>query len=144
MPNGCFGQNLQNRFKKEKRNIIIKFYIFWIVEVPNLSLNWQFWLNLPKKTHINQRHWIIRIQISLVSKFQLKLITLIFWFKFTLKQHFWLKTEKVNITTESGIFKLVYVPNSLQTILNLGSDLTILNALLQFFHWNGRGSFTLS
>ena len=42
---GCF------RYKTEKVNAIIKFYIFELVWITNFSLNWQFWFfgpNLPK------------------------------------------------------------------------------------------------
>ena len=47
MPNGFFGQTCKIRSKTEKVNIIIKFYIFKMVLVPNFSLNWQFWIFGP-------------------------------------------------------------------------------------------------
>ena len=55
--------------------------------------------------------WILNIRISLGSKFQLKLATLIFQTKFAQKGYFRSKTEKVNITIEFYIFDLVQVSN---------------------------------
>ena len=54
---------------------------------------------------------ILHIQISLGTKFQLKLTILIFWAKFAQKEYLQWKTEKVNITIEFWIFELVLVPN---------------------------------
>ena len=52
----------------------------------------------------------MHIRINLHTKFQLKLIILIFWTKFTQKEYFQSNTEKVNITIELWIFELVEVP----------------------------------
>ena len=56
------------------------------------------------------RHWNLQIWISLGTKFQFKLTSLIFWTKFTQRGLFQSKTEKMNITTGFCIFKLVYNP----------------------------------
>ena len=53
------------------------------------------------------RHLIVHVRISLGTKFQLKLIILFFLIKFSQKGYFWSKTEKVNITIEFCIVKLV-------------------------------------
>ena len=66
---------------------------------------------MVKNRKIEHHHWILLIQISLGTKFQLKLTILIFWTKFAQKGYFQSKTEKVNSTTEFCIFKLVLVPN---------------------------------
>ena len=47
------------------------------------------------KSEINS--WNLHIQISLGTKFHLKLKISIFWTEMTQKGYFWLKTEKVNI-----------------------------------------------
>ena len=68
---------------------------------------------MPKKSisSLKQKsehlHWILHIQISQTTKFQLKNTILIFWTKFAQKQCYQLKTEKVSITNECCIFKLV-------------------------------------
>ena len=89
--------------KTEKVNIIIEFRLFKLVLVPNFSLNWQFWFfgpNLPKKIFpvenrkSEHHHGILHIWISLGTKFQLKLIILSFWTKFTQKRYFQSKTEQ--------------------------------------------------
>ena len=51
-----------------------------------------------------------RAMRTTIVSYLLKLIVLIFWVKFAQKRHFWLKMEKVNITTEFCIFKLVQIP----------------------------------
>ena len=51
------------------------------------------------------------MQISLGTKYQLKLTTLIFWTKFNKKRFFRPKTEGVNTTIEFCIVELVSVPN---------------------------------
>ena len=56
-------------------------------------------------------HWILHIQISLGTKFPLKLTILNFWTKFTQKGHFQSKMEKLNITIEFSILELEYIPN---------------------------------
>ena len=55
--------------------------------------------------------WVLHIRISLDTKFKLKLTILIFWTKFSQKQCFRSKTEKVNTTNEFYIFELVKITN---------------------------------
>ena len=63
-----------------------------------------FWTNLPKKSNSNRKqkseyhYWILHIWISLGTKGQLKLTISIFLTRFTQKEFFWSKTEKVNNT----------------------------------------------
>ena len=60
----------------------------------------------PKKIFLvenresEHRHWILPIQISLVSKLQLKLTIMILWTKFAQKGYFLLETEKMIITID--------------------------------------------
>ena len=72
-----------------------------ISQARNFSSNWQFWFfgsNLPKKvfpvenTKSEHHHRILHIWISVSTKFQLKLIILSFWNKFTPKRYFQSKT----------------------------------------------------
>ena len=50
-----------------------------------------------QKQKKNERHHgILHVQITLSTKFQLKLTILIFWTKFVQKRYSRLKTEKVN------------------------------------------------
>ena len=79
-----FTQKGHLRWKTEKLNITVKFCIFELVYVSSFSLNWQFWFfgpNLHRKSTsgLKQKsehyHWILHIQIRLVTKFQLKLTT---------------------------------------------------------------------
>ena len=51
--------------------------------------------------------WILRIRITLITKFQLKPTILIFGAKFAQKGYFRSKTEKVNSTIEFYLFKVV-------------------------------------
>ena len=86
------------------------FYIILHIQISlvrNFSSNWQFWFfgpNLHKNIFLvknwksEHHHWIPHIQISLGTKFQLKLTILIFLTRFTQKGFFWSKTEKVNTT----------------------------------------------
>ena len=65
-----------------------------------------------KTEKVNSTHdWILHIQISLDTKFQLKLKILIFWTKFAQNGYFQSKSEKMNTTIKFCIFKSVYVPN---------------------------------
>ena len=82
------------------------FYIILHIQISlvrNFSSNWQFWFfgpNLPKKVFpvknrkSEHHHGILHIWISLGTKFQLKLIILSFWTKFTQKMYFQSKTEQ--------------------------------------------------
>ena len=56
---------------------------------------------------------MLHIRISPGTKFRFKLTVLIFWTKFTQKGYLRSKSEKVNITTELGIFKLEEYKNIL-------------------------------
>ena len=53
---------------------------------------------MVKNRKIEHRHFILHIQISLVTKFQLKLTILIFLTVFVQKGFLWSKTEKVHTT----------------------------------------------
>ena len=106
------------KYKAEKVNTAIEFCIFELVYVPNFSLNWQFWFlwpNLPKKglSSLKQKselhRKILHIQISLSTRFQLKLIILIFGPNLPKKGVSSLK-HKMNSTIEFCIFELVEVP----------------------------------
>ena len=90
--------------------------IFELVSAPNLTLKNKFWVlepNLPKKGFSGRKrksyyyHWVLHIQISLDTKFQLKQKILIFWNKFASIGDSRSKTEKVNNAIEFGIFELV-------------------------------------
>ena len=71
-----------------------------------------FGKNLPVENEKSEHHyWILYIRISLVTKFQLKLIILIFLDQICSKRVFQSETEKVKTTIEFWIFELVYVPN---------------------------------
>ena len=55
----------------------------------------------PVENRKSELHfWILFTPIILGTKFQLKLIILIFWTKFAQKEYFRSKTEKVNITIQ--------------------------------------------
>ena len=54
-------------------------------------------------------HYILHIWINLCTIFQLKMTILICWTKFSQKECFRSKTEKVNTTNEFFIFKLFLV-----------------------------------
>ena len=99
-------------------------HIFYIILhihislVRNFSSNWQFWFfgpNLPKKVFpVENRenehyHGILHIWISLGTKFQLKLIILSFWAKFTQKRYFQLKTEQAVQGLQAFAFCVVNV-----------------------------------
>ena len=91
---------------KQRKWATHTFYIIVLIQISlvrNFSSNWQFWFsgpNLPKKgfsvenRKSEHRHGILHIWTSLVKKFQLKLIILSFWTKFTKKSYFELKTEQ--------------------------------------------------
>ena len=95
------------------------FYIILNIQISlvrNFNSNWQFWffgLNLPKKVFSvenrksEHHHGILPIWIS--PKFQLKLIILSFWTKFTQKRYFQLKTEQVVQRIQTFAFYVVNV-----------------------------------
>ena len=64
-----------------------------------------------KNRKSEQHHQILHIQISLGTKFHLKLTILIFWTKFAQKGISNLNQKKMNTTIKSCIFKWVYIPN---------------------------------
>ena len=53
---------------------------------------------MVKKRKSGDHHWILHIQFSLGTKFQLTLTIIIFLTKFGQKGFFWSKTEKANTT----------------------------------------------
>ena len=90
--------------KTDKIDTTIKFFILKLVFVSNFTLNKQFWYfgsNLPKKVFpiknwkSEHNHWIPHIQISLGTKFPLKLTILIFWTRFSQKGFSGLKQKKL-------------------------------------------------
>ena len=91
---GCF------QSKTEKVNTAIKFHKFSQKE------------GIPVGNEKSEYHyWVLHIRISLCNKFQLKLVTLIFWTKFVQKRYFQSTTNKRNTTIEFCIFELVQIPN---------------------------------
>ena len=84
----------------------IEFCIFELAFVSNFTLNNFEFLDqiCPRKIFMvknrksEHHHWTPHIQISLGTKFQLKLTILIFLTRFIQKEFFWSKTEKVNTT----------------------------------------------
>ena len=69
-------------------------------------------LFLVENTKNEHHYWILLIQISLSTNFQLKLTIVIFWTKFSLKSgYFQSKTDKIDATIEFFIFELVFVSN---------------------------------
>ena len=63
-----------------------------------------------KNRKSKHHHQILHIRIGLPTKFQLKLIILIFWTKFTQKEYFQSKTKKVSSIIEFCIVELSQVP----------------------------------
>ena len=47
MPTDLLDKTYKKSSKTEKVNITIEFYIFEIVQVPNISLNWKLWIFGP-------------------------------------------------------------------------------------------------
>ena len=92
----------------EKVNITIEFYIFKLVYAPNCSLNWQFWFFWSKKDissrkwKSDSRNWIVYIWIDVGTKFQLKLIILLFLAKLAQKEYFWSKQKKCTLPLDSS------------------------------------------
>ena len=127
---------------KQKKWIPHIFYIILHIQislVQNFSSNWQFWFfgpNLPKKVFpvenrkSEHHHGILHIWISLGTKFQLKLIILSFWTKFTQKRYFQSKTEQAVQGLQAFDFYVVNV-NSTVVFEHFEDlkDLIILNIL---------------
>ena len=81
---------------------------YW--EIDQATSKWQidFWTKIAKKVQNRKsehRYEILHIQISLGTKFRLKVTLLNFWIKFIQKEYFW--TKKMKITIEFYIFKLI-------------------------------------
>ena len=85
------------------------FYIIQHIQISlvrNFSSNWQFWFFgpnslkkvFPIKNWKSEHHWIPHIQITLGTKFQLRLTILIFLTRFAQKRFFLSKAEKGNTT----------------------------------------------
>ena len=125
---------------KQKKWTPLIFYIVLNIQisvVQNFSSNWQFWFfgsNLPKKVYPLQNrkseyhHGILHIWICLGTKFQLKLIILSFWTKFTQKRYFQWKTEQAFQGLQTFSFYAVNVNSTVvfKHFENL-KDLIILN-----------------
>ena len=60
-----------------------------------------------KNGKTEHHHWIPHNQTSVCIKFHFKQTILNFGTKFTQKEYFWSKLEKVNIITEFCIFELI-------------------------------------
>ena len=93
--------------KTDKIDTTIEFCIFELAFVSNFTLTNDFEfldqicprkIFMVKNRKSKHHHWIPLIQISLGTKFQLKLTILNFLTRFTQKGFFWSKTEKVNTT----------------------------------------------
>ena len=54
-----------------------------------------------EKVNITTEFWMLKLQQS--NKFQLTLLILSFWTKFTQTGYFWSETEKVKITLTSAL-----------------------------------------
>ena len=119
----------------------------------NFSSNWQFWFfgpNLPKKVFpvenrkSKHHHGILHIWISLGTKFQLKLIILSFWTKFTQKRYFQLKTEQAVQGLQAFAFCVVNVNSTVVfkhfedlkdlIILNILKEKLVMSCLLGSFY----------
>ena len=118
------------------------FYIILHIQislVQNFSSNWQFWFfgpNLPKKVFpvknrkSEHHHGILHIWISLGTKFQLKLIILSFWTKFTQKRYFKSKTEQAIHGVQAFVFCVVNVDSTVVfKHFDAFKDLSLLNIL---------------
>ena len=125
--------------KKWTPNIFYIILHIQISQVPNFSSNWQFWFfgpNLSKKVFpvairkSEHRHGILQILIRLGTKFQLTLIILSFWTKFTPKKYFKLKTEQPFQRLQAFAFCVVNVNSTVLFKHFQGlKDLIILNIL---------------
>ena len=92
-----FSQKGHFSSKTKEPNTITKFWIFQLIDKPNLNSNWQFSClgpNLPKKSIFGQhpknvhRHWYHYIGINQDSKLQLKQAILSFWRTLARKEYF--------------------------------------------------------
>ena len=134
------------------------FYIILHIQISlvrSFSSNWQFWFfepNLPKKVfpvenrESKHHHGILYIWISLGTKFQLKLIILSFWTKFTQKRYFQLKTEQAVQGLQAFAFCVVNVNSTVVfkhfedlkdlIILNILKEKLVMSSLMGSFYLN--------
>ena len=80
--------------------------------------------------------WILHIQITWGTKFQLKLTILIFRTKFIRKWYFWSKNEKLSITIDFYIFESAWVNSTIEFCifeLVLGTKIQLKVAILIFW-----------
>ena len=81
---------------------------YWEINQATSKCQIDFWTKIAKKVQNRKsehRYEILHIQISLGTKFRLKVTLLNFWIKFIQKEYFW--TKKMKITIEFYIFKLI-------------------------------------
>ena len=131
------------------------FYIILHIQISivrNFSLNLQFWFfgpYLPKKVFpvenrkSEHHHGILHIWISLDTKFQLKLIILSFWNKFTQKRYFQLQTEQPVQELQAFVFCVVNINSTVVLkhfedlkyliILNIFKEKLVMSCLLDSF-----------
>ena len=141
---------------KQKKWALHIFYIILDIHISlvlNFSSNWQFWLfgpNLPKMVFpvenrkSEHHHGILHIWISLGTKFQLKLIILSFWTKFTQKRYFQLKTEQAVQGLQAFAFCVVNVNSTVifkhfedlkdHIILNILKERLVMSCFLGSFY----------
>ena len=130
------------------------FYIILQIQTAVVqNFSWQFWFfgpNLPKKVFpvknrkSEHHHGILHIWISLGTKFQLKLIILSFWTKFTQKRYFQLKTEQAVQGLQAFAFCVVNVNSTVVfkhfedlkdlIILNILKEKLVMSCLLGSFY----------
>ena len=110
---GCFWP------KAKKLSITIEVSIFKLVQIWHFSLKQQVSFlrpNLDKnsisalKQKSEHAYWFVHIQLGLNTEFQFEITIFTFWNKFDQKWYFWNKAEKVTISIEFSIFKLIYIP----------------------------------
>ena len=120
----CWHQKINHSLGKINHSLVIKCYIsflyFKTFKIQHVGVSPLHYV-LVCKIHIclpNKKNFmpaticiLFHIQISLDTKFQLKLTNLICWTKFALKGYFQSKIEKVSIAIELCLFELVQVPN---------------------------------
>ena len=106
--------------KGKKLSITIEVSIFKLFQIWNFSLKQEFSFlrpNLPKnsisslKQKTEHAYWIVYIQIGLNTEFQVEITIFTFRTKFAQNGYFWNKAEKVSITIEFCIFKLIEISN---------------------------------
>ena len=158
MPNFRLNWQFWTRFAKKgffwtRHNFYIILLHIQISLVWNFSSNWQFWFfgpNLLKKLFpVEKRkgeyyHGILHIWISLGTKFQLKLIILSFWTKFTQKRYFQLKTEQAVQGLQAFDFCVINVHSTVVfkhfedlkylIILNILKEKLVMSCLLGSFY----------